>query len=146
MNYPQKRWGAGALFFDENWKILLLEPTYKNSWEIPGGIIEDNESPRECCEREVLEELGLKKEVWELLCMEYQRETDDSYMFVFDGGVLSRQEIESISLQQSEIKSLWFYNIWEIKEKVLGKMFLRIGKCVDAREKKETMYYETVHV
>jgi 8-oxo-dGTP pyrophosphatase MutT (NUDIX family) len=37
--------------------VLLLEPTYKNDWEIPGGIIEDNESPKECCEREVFEEL-----------------------------------------------------------------------------------------
>jgi 8-oxo-dGTP pyrophosphatase MutT (NUDIX family) len=35
----------------------LLEPTYKEDWEIPGGIIEENESPREACKREVLEEL-----------------------------------------------------------------------------------------
>lgn len=41
------------LFFDKNWRILLLEPTYKDNWEIPGGIIEENESPKEACEREI---------------------------------------------------------------------------------------------
>ena len=109
MSYPIKRWWAGALFFDVDWKILLLQTTYKDDCEIPGGIIEESESPKEACEREVLEELGLEKKVWELLCLEYQREEDDSYMFIFDGGVLSDEEIEKIQLQESEIKSANFF-------------------------------------
>ena len=146
MNFPQKRWWAGVLFFDVDWKVLLLKPTYKNDWEIPGGIIEDNKSPKECCEREILEEIGLKKQVWELLCLEYQREEDDSYMFVFDGGVLSPDEIDMMKLQESEIKSYKFCNVEKIKERVLEKMFARIGKCIEARKKSRVIYYETVNV
>lgn len=145
MNYPQKRWAAGVLFFDVDGRVLLLEPTYKNDWEIPGGIIEDNESPKECCEREVFEELWLKRKVWELLCLEYQREQDDSYMFVFDGGVLNTQETEKIQMQESEIKSFQFCSIDEIKERVLKKMFVRIWQSMTARENDEMVYYETVY-
>ena len=145
MNYPQKRWAAGALFFDADWRVLLLEPTYKNNWEIPGWIIEDNESPKEACEREVFEELWLKREVWELLCLEYQREEDDSYMFVFDWGVLSNDEIEKIIIQKSEIKSFGFYDIYEIEDKVLKKMFMRIKKTMWAKQEGKMIYYETVY-
>ncbi len=145
MNCPSKRWAAWAIFFDGEWKILLLEPTYKEDWEIPGGIIEENESPREACKREVLEELWLEKQVWELLCLEYQRESDDSYMFVFDGGVLSEEEIVNIKLQESEIKSFGFYSLEDVEDKFLKKMFVRIGKCVEAREKWEMVYYEMVY-
>jgi hypothetical protein len=28
---------AGVLFFDEAGRLLIVEPTYKPNWEIPGG-------------------------------------------------------------------------------------------------------------
>ena len=37
---PRKRVSAGALFRDAAGRILVVEPTYKDSWEIPGGIVE----------------------------------------------------------------------------------------------------------
>ena len=50
---PKKRMGAGCLFFNERNEVLLVKPTYKPGWEIPGGVVEDNESPKQCCQREV---------------------------------------------------------------------------------------------
>jgi hypothetical protein len=66
-------------------------------------------------------------------------------MFVFDGGILSKQEIEKIQLQESEIKSFGFYELQDIEDKILKKMFMRIAKSVEAREKKERVYYETIY-
>ena len=34
---PKKRMGAGVLIRDEQGRVLLVEPTYKQSWEIPSG-------------------------------------------------------------------------------------------------------------
>ena len=30
---------AGALVFDQAGRLLILEPTYKTGWTIPGGVI-----------------------------------------------------------------------------------------------------------
>ena len=70
---PKKRMGAGCLFFDEQGRVLLVRPTYKPVWEIPGGIVELNESPLQCCRREVQEEIGLARSIGDLLVVDYNR-------------------------------------------------------------------------
>lgn len=57
----RKRMAAGALFRDVAGRVLLVEPTYKENWEVPGGAVEQDESPTAACRREVLEELGLDR-------------------------------------------------------------------------------------
>lgn len=42
---------AGALIRDQQGRILLVEPTYKDHWEIPGGVIEVGETPSQGCAR-----------------------------------------------------------------------------------------------
>jgi 8-oxo-dGTP diphosphatase len=49
---------AGALFTDPAGRLLMVRPTYKEFWDIPGGYVEPGESPRDACTREVREELG----------------------------------------------------------------------------------------
>jgi 8-oxo-dGTP diphosphatase len=39
-------------------KVLLVFDRYKQKWEVPGGHIEMNESPRACAVRELMEESG----------------------------------------------------------------------------------------
>jgi hypothetical protein len=34
---PRKRMGAALLFRDSDDQILLVEPTYQDRWEVPGG-------------------------------------------------------------------------------------------------------------
>src|SRR4051794_8018098 len=49
-----------------NGKIVLLK-NERDEWELPGGKLEGKESPVECLEREVLEELGIRAETEALL-------------------------------------------------------------------------------
>lgn len=42
---PRKRMAAAVLFTDVAGRALLVEPAYKDYWEIVGGCVEDNESP-----------------------------------------------------------------------------------------------------
>lgn len=51
----------------ENSKILLSYETVTDQWMIPGGGLEENESDKECCIREVAEETGIVVDVSE--CM-----------------------------------------------------------------------------
>jgi len=118
---PKKRMGAGCLFFDEQVKVMLVKPTYKPGWEIPGGSVEDYESPKQCCEREVQEELGVERKVGQLLVVDYNSETDEkteSLMFIFDGGVLTVSQIDSIQLRQEELSELRFFTAETLPEEM----------------------------
>ena len=45
----RKRMAAGALFRDANGRVLLVNPVYKNTWDLPGGAEEAEESPHAAC-------------------------------------------------------------------------------------------------
>lgn len=42
---PRKRMAASMLFSNIEGEVLLVEPTYKQHWELPGGVVEADESP-----------------------------------------------------------------------------------------------------
>jgi ADP-ribose pyrophosphatase YjhB (NUDIX family) len=88
---PRKTAAGGALIRDRAGRILFLEPTYKPTLDIPGGIVEYDESPYEACCREVKEEIGLDLEIGRLLVVDWVPALgpwSDALAFVFDGGIL----------------------------------------------------------
>src|SRR5688500_8404371 len=109
---PKKRMGAGCLFFDNAGRLLLVKPSYKPVWEIPGGVVESNESPKAACQREVLEELGLNREIGRLLVVDYGSATEtktEALMFIFLGGILANSDIASIRLPPQELVGFEFF-------------------------------------
>jgi ADP-ribose pyrophosphatase YjhB (NUDIX family) len=98
--------GSGALFRDGSGRVLLVKPTYKEVWEIPGGVIEPGEAPRVCCRRELHEELGLELEIGRLLVIDWlppAPPAPDGWMFVFDGGVMLPEVAGRIRLCPDEL-------------------------------------------
>lgn len=84
--------GADVLLRDARGDVLLVDPSYKPDWDLPGGMAEANEPPHLAAERELREELGLEVRVGPLLVVDWlapHGPWDDSLMFVFDGGVVS---------------------------------------------------------
>jgi ADP-ribose pyrophosphatase YjhB (NUDIX family) len=75
---PRVPVSAGALLHDGSGRILILKPTYKAGWTVPGGQMEeDGESPWEACRREVAEETGLVVERGRLVCVDFLRPRRD---------------------------------------------------------------------
>lgn len=94
---PAKRMGAGLLFRAGDGRVLLVEPTYKDDWEIPGGAVEADESPRAAAVREVREELGLTVVPGRLLVVDWvppRPPRTEGLMVVFDGGAVNDREIQ----------------------------------------------------
>lgn len=58
---------AGVIFDEKREKILLTRRSDNGKWCLPGGRMEPGESAAEACQREVLEETGLRVEVTKLI-------------------------------------------------------------------------------
>jgi len=98
---------AGALIFDETGRLLILKPTYKSGWTIPGGVMEaDGETPWEACRREVREECGVDVRQGRLACMDFRRPRPDrpgGIRYLFDCGQVDRTALAGVVLQPEEI-------------------------------------------
>jgi 8-oxo-dGTP diphosphatase len=98
---------AGALIYDHTGRLLILKPTYKSGWTIPGGVMEaDGESPWEACQREVREETGLEVSRGRLAAMDFRRPREGrpgGVRFLFDCGQLSDKVLAGLKLQLEEI-------------------------------------------
>jgi 8-oxo-dGTP diphosphatase len=98
---------AGALIFDRNGRLLILKPTYKQGWTIPGGMMEaDGETPWQACQREVREECGLQVSRGQLACVDFRRPRPGrpgGMRFLFDCGAFSPDQLASVVLQAEEI-------------------------------------------
>lgn len=109
---PEIPASAGALLFDSRGRLLILEPTYKDGWTVPGGAMEDDgETPWEACQREVFEETGLTVTHGRLVAVDTRPAKAGRKLglrFLFDCGTLDDAQIASIRLQASEIASYRF--------------------------------------
>lgn len=142
---PKKRMGAGALFLNDKDEILIVKPSYKDHWSVPGGVVDENESPRQACIREVKEELGLDINTPEFLCVEYIpkiAEKSENLQFLFFGGRLSSNQINAIKLPPDEITGYKFMGINEALVLLNEKAGKRIQQCVVALENKTGLYLE----
>ena len=100
---------AGALVFDRAGRLLILKPTYKSGWTIPGGVMEaTGESPWEACRREVREECGIDVRRGRLACVDFRRPRPGrpgGIRFLFDCGEAGDAELAGIRLQAEEISA-----------------------------------------
>lgn len=95
---------------------LVCRTTFKSDWELPGGIVEADESPRLGAEREVAEELGIVVQVGRVLAIDWLPPMlgwEDALELIFDGGDVHGR---TLSLQSSEIAEVAWLTLSEAVE------------------------------
>jgi 8-oxo-dGTP pyrophosphatase MutT (NUDIX family) len=140
---PRVPASAGALIRNGAGQLLILQPTYKSGWTIPGGQIEsDGESPWEGCRREVLEETGLTVTAGRLACVDFLRprpRRPGGLRFLFDCGSIDATAEEGIVLQDDEIGALRWVAPAEAGDSLSGPVGRRVGQALRATT---TVYLE----
>jgi 8-oxo-dGTP diphosphatase len=135
---------AGALFVDEQDHVMLVRPTYKPYWDVPGGYVEQGESPLQACIREVAEELGLRVEITTLLTVDWAPHPDegDKMLFLFDGGQLTIDQLAAIAFRDGEIREFRFVNDSQLDELTIPRLARRIRATTQARRQMRPVYLE----
>jgi 8-oxo-dGTP diphosphatase len=131
----RKRMAAGALFRDGAGRVLLVDPTYKETWDLPGGAVEAEESPHAACRREVAEELGLDRPPGRVLAVDWvpsRPERPEGLIVIYDGGVLSAEEIAAIAVADDELAGFAFVPKDEVPALVTPLLARRIAACLAA--------------
>ncbi|HWS35603.1 MAG TPA: NUDIX hydrolase [Actinoplanes sp.] len=140
---PRKRMGAGILFTDPGGRVLLVEPAYKPDWEIPGGTVEEGESPRLAAQREVTEELGLTVRAGRLLVTDWvppHGDRTDGLMLIFDGGTLT--STSAVTLPAAELRSWAWCTGAEAHDRLIPLLARRVTAALRARDDGSSLYLE----
>lgn len=129
---------AGVLLFDEEDRVLLVDPTYKPGWEFPGGVVEPGEAPARAGMREVAEEIGIElPEVPRLLVIDWEPPKPPGYgglRFLFDGGRLTEDDAHRLLLPGSELRGWRFVTESEAAALLPPVRLTRLRWALRARE------------
>jgi ADP-ribose pyrophosphatase YjhB (NUDIX family) len=118
------------MIFDRKRRLLILKPTYKKGWTIPGGVMEaSGETPWEACRREVAEETGLHVHTGRLACVDFRPPRQGrpaGLRFLFDCGIVSDAALAAIVLQPQEISDFRLAPVPEALRLLAGPIRRRV--------------------
>jgi len=112
--------GVFGFITDEKDRILLCLRNDYDLWNLPGGGLEDGETPWQGVIREVKEETGLDVEVEKLLCV-YSKPEKNKIGFDFKCKIIGGE----ITLN-NEAKEIKYFKLDEIPKNTIPKQVERI--------------------
>ncbi|MFE7594581.1 NUDIX domain-containing protein [Kitasatospora sp. NPDC057512] len=131
----RKRVSADVILRDRNGRILTVNPTYKEGWDLPGGMAEANEPPDEAAVRELREELGLDITIRRLLVVDWvapHGPWDDQIAFIFDAGTLSPDQAARVRPHDDELSEAVFLPVSEVANRLRIRQRNRLDAAVRA--------------
>ena len=98
---------AAVVVQDGRGRVLLVRHSYgKERWSLPGGAVDQGESPAEAAVREAREEAGVEVELDHLIGVYYLRSRKDGLRFMFAARITSGEPSAADADEIAEIG--WF--------------------------------------
>ncbi len=144
---PRAYMAAGVLLTDEAGRVLVLKPSYRAGWQFAGGVVDNGEDARQCAERELLEETGLRIEPGRLLVVSWTHpspELDHPHVnFFFDAGTVP--DGTEVVLQEAELEEYRWVAPQEAMAMVGPARELRLRAALESRVDGELRFVSSLH-
>ena len=140
---PRKRVIAQGVLRDVRGRVLLCELTYKPDWDLPGGVVESGESPRDAVVREVEEELGLTRLPGPLVAVDWLPPWsgwDDACLLVFDLGTVNEEDAARVVLEPREIAAVHWCEPLTVAAHSRGPTSARVVHSCAAADSASTVF------
>jgi 8-oxo-dGTP pyrophosphatase MutT (NUDIX family) len=142
----RKRVAADIVLTRPDGRVLIVNPDYKPGWDLPGGMVEEAESPTGGLTRELAEELGLGELSPTLAVVEWRPPGiggADLLMFCFWAD-LSDDQAETVAVQDPELTDARWVSVEEARELLAPMVGNLLSATLDARRTSRTLYLETI--
>ncbi|MFE2107725.1 NUDIX domain-containing protein [Kitasatospora sp. NPDC059463] len=139
----RKRVAADVILRDAAGRVLVVDPTYKEGWDLPGGMVEANEPPHEAAVRELREELGVEIAIGGLLVVDWvppHGPWDDQLAFIFSACLVGDTDEASIEPLDGELAEAVFLPVGEIPALLRPRLRKRFGAALRALDDGRVRY------
>ena len=107
---PSPAIGVGGILFSQHGQVLLIkrgQPPAEGLWSIPGGRLEPGECLASACEREFLEETGIKVKAEQVVAV-VERKLEGFHYVIIDFLVALGDETDVSPIAQSDVlEAIW---------------------------------------
>lgn len=141
--FPEKRVSSIGFILNEDKNILLVKPSYYPYWHLPGGYVDQYESPLQAVSREIKEEISLDLNPKKLMMVNYESGNESKkevIVFIFDFDVIIKTKFEFLKVDNSEIIDYGFFTMNEAMGKVGPDRSKRLELCFKANQQKKFYY------
>lgn len=127
------RVAAGVIILDQQ-SLLLVRPTYKKYWDIPGGYVEPGESPEAACRREIHEELGIEAGELQFAAVDWapNESEGDKLLFLFSGQDLHGLDATALNFPDRELSEARYVGIDQLGEYTIPRLVRRLTEAANA--------------
>lgn len=117
---PKKKVAVKVILKSDEGNILLIKPDYKDTWQMPGGGVEEFEDPKLAAVRETKEETGIELEVSDLRLADSIFKAKEDYLFLLFECTKLLSEDANYNVEDEEIEEYKFIRPAEVANLLPG--------------------------